>query len=212
MQLKRVVKNTLSGSLVVLIQNYFLFPLRVRKWKLLGNTFPPPPVVKRMTVKKYQKKYKYNVFVETGTFLGGMIEFQKNNYKKIYSIELDDALHKRAKEMFKDCSHIELICGDSAKALKDIVENNLQEPTIFWLDAHYSGGVTAMADKQTPILQELETIFKKNLKHVILIDDARCFTGENDYPTIDEIKNLIKSKDSSYLVDVKDDIIRVIPF
>jgi hypothetical protein len=41
----------------------------------------------------------------------------------------------------------------------------------------------------------------------LLIDDARCFNGEGDYPTINELKGYIKDKNENYKLEVKDDII-----
>ena len=211
MQLKKIIKGKVPTSVISLIQNYFLFPIRIKKWKLQGRIVPPPSLVKQMAVKQYQRKYKCNILVETGTFLGEMIEFQKNNFNKIFSIELDDALYKRAKEIFHKFDHIELIHGDSAKALKGVVEK-LDEPAIFWLDAHYSGGISAKGEKVSPILDELEIIFNKNFEHIILIDDARLFKRENDYPEMQEVINFIKNKNNNYIIEKKDDILRVAPY
>jgi len=46
------------------------------------------------------------------------------------------------------------------------------------------------------------------LNHVILIDDARCFNGEGDYPNIKQLKAYIKGKNENYHIEVKHDIIR----
>ena len=81
----------------------------------------------------------------------------------------------------------------------------------FWLDGHYSGGVTAKGDKECPILEEVNAIFKfKNIAHILLVDDARSFNGQHDYPTVEELTNHIKNKNNKYEVVVKDDIIRYV--
>jgi hypothetical protein len=77
------------------------------------------------------------------------------------------------------------------------------------LDGHYSGFETAKGDLETPIKLELEIILNSEYEHVILIDDARLFIGENDYPTIEELKKYILSKNNSLTVNIIDDIIRV---
>ena len=42
-----------------------------------------------------------------------------------------------------------------------------------------------------------------------LIDDARLFTGDYDYPTIKTIRDIVCSNCSKMSVIVKDDIIRI---
>jgi hypothetical protein len=44
---------------------------------------------------------------------------------------------------------------------------------------------------------------------VILIDDARCFTGENDYPTLDELKSFVAERKPNHKFSVEHDIIRI---
>jgi len=51
----------------------------------------------------------------------------------------------------------------------------------------------------------------KNLNHVIIIDDARCFGNEPDYPTLDELKKFIFSKRDNLEITVEFDSIRIIP-
>ncbi len=88
----------------------------------------------------------------------------------------------------------------------------ITENTILWLDGHYSEGFTAKGDKETPIYGELEAIFNNNsLPYVLLIDDARLFTGEGDFPTIEDLSDFIKKRAQSYEILVKDDIIRTVP-
>ena len=86
----------------------------------------------------------------------------------------------------------------------------IREPCLFWLDAHYSEGITVKSDLNTPILEELKHIFAHTIRgHVILIDDARCFTGREDYPTGEELKLFVAKKRPGWIFEVKDDIIRI---
>ena len=94
--------------------------------------------------------------------------------------------------------------------LNEITEQ-LNEPAIFWLDGHYSAGITARGELDCPIYGEIDAIFNgKKLNHVILVDDARCFIGKGDYPTVDSLTKYIQSKNSSYSVAIENDIIRYI--
>lgn len=147
------------------------------------------------------------MLVETGTYLGYMVSAQKKNFREIYSIELSDTLYERAVRKFKKYRHIHLLHGDSGEKLR-LVTEKLKEPAIFWLDAHYSAGITARANLNSPIMTELYTVLANRLDHIILIDDAREFTGKNDYPIYEEVKSFILNKNSKYKISVEHDIIR----
>jgi molybdopterin converting factor small subunit len=147
-------------------------------------------------------------YIETGTYLGDTVEALKTKFKKVISIELGMDLYINAKERFLNDKNIEIFQGDSGKVLPQIVLG-LKDPAIFWLDGHYSAGITAKGDKICPILEELDAIFDNSkLNHILLIDDARDFVGEGDYPTIERLTDYIKSKNERYKVQVKHDIIR----
>ena len=87
------------------------------KWQMSGCPAPPPHVVKQNTIKDYQRKYGCNILVETGTYKGDMIEAQKKNFKKIFSIELAPDLHKKAKKRFANDNKVMLLQGDSSVVL-----------------------------------------------------------------------------------------------
>jgi hypothetical protein len=112
-----------------------------------------------------------------------------DDFRELYSIELSSELFELAQRRLASYQKITLLEGNSATELPKIL-SRLSEPTLFWLDAHYSGEETARADTDTPIANELQAIFRHPVKkHVILIDDARCFNGRSGYPTLDEMKS-----------------------
>ena len=134
-----------------------------------------------------------------------MIDAVKNIFNKVYSIELDKTLYENAVNRFKRYNHIKIINGDSGETLFQILKD-VKKPCLFWLDGHYSGETTAKGEFNTPIFKELTTIINHAVKnHIILIDDARCFVGKDDYPTIEELKFFIKNKNLNLIV--KNDII-----
>ncbi len=181
---------------------------RYLRWLMRGKPIPPPHEVKQMTVMNYADKYGLHVLIETGTFLGDMVYAVRNRFRQIYSIELSDELCKSARERFADYNHIAVLQGDSTKVLPEVLER-VKDPCLFWLDGHYSGGSTARGEKETPILEELHHIFGHSAGgHVILIDDARCFNGENSYPSVDALKEFILARCNDYAFEVKDDVIR----
>tara|TARA_B100000749_G_C18376749_1_gene444155 strand:+ start:229 stop:891 length:663 start_codon:yes stop_codon:yes gene_type:complete len=180
-------------------------------WERNGRPIPPPHIVKQQTLKTFSKRYGLKILVETGTYYGDMVEAMKDVFNQLYSIELSAELYKKAKKRFKGEKHIELICGDSGLELMNLM-SKIDQPTLFWLDGHYSAGVTAKGEKDTPIYEELNHILNSTDKgHVIIIDDARCFGADPNYPSIKELCDFIKSKRANLDIVIQDDCIRVIP-
>jgi hypothetical protein len=172
---------------------------------------------KRSILLSYKKKYGLDYFVETGTFFGDTVEFFRNKFKKVYSIELSEELALKCSKRFENISNVKIIQGDSGEILNDIIKE-ISSPILFWLDGHYSSEFyvgdqyirTAKGEKETPILEELSTILsRQNKKHVILIDDARCFNGQNDYPEYSYLKKYILKLNPSAKIEKKRDIIRI---
>lgn len=152
---------------------------------------PTPALIKQEIIKDLARRYSLKTLVETGTYLGAMINATLSTFEKIYTIELDPLLFNRARRRFKKYRNVLAIKGDSAKTLPEIL-HKLKEPTLFWLDAHCSKGITAKGNIDTPILEELKVIINHPIKeHLILVDDASSFIGKNDFPTISNLKKYI---------------------
>ena len=182
----------------------------LRKWELKGKPLPPPHIVKQLAIKEYQDKYGYAIFVETGTYKGEMVEAQKERFGQVFSVELDIDLFNNAVKRFKRDKNVFVFQGDSGKVLPQILLK-IDKPAIFWLYGHYSAGITAKGDKECPILEEIDAILNsKSLNHILLIDDARCFNGVGDYPTIEDLTAFVRSKDNRYQLEVKNDILRYV--
>lgn len=182
---------------------------KISKWEKKGRPIPPPPSVKAKIITDYARRFSTDILIETGTYQGDMVASMSNVFSQIFSIELSDDLYQKSKLRFAKYSHICIIHGDSSEILPQILPS-ISKPCVFWLDAHYSGGVTAKGAIDTPIISELKQILSHSIKnHVILIDDARLFIGHNDYPTIESLKDFINRESSDYIFEVDDDIIRI---
>jgi hypothetical protein len=210
------MKTLIKLPFTLLIRYYYkLFPKRYRidKWKREGKPAPPPREIKVKTILKYAKKYNVNIFVETGTFLGDTTNDVSQFFKKLYSIELDKDLFARARSRFENFKNICLINGDSGEQLGLLLEENnkIKEKTLFWLDGHYSEGITARGELITPIIKELIAIYnhkiKNNIDHVVLIDDAHLFNGTDDYPTIEFMKKQKENFFPDYNFHIENNII-----
>jgi len=184
--------------------------LTVRRWQREGRPVPPPPAVKQRVLRAYAKRFELRTFVETGTFLGDTTAAMKPYVDRVVTIEISPDLAAHARERFADALNVQVLEGDSGSLLPDVLAS-LHEPALFWLDGHYSGGITARGDADTPVRAELSAILDHPVRtHVILIDDARDFKG-GGYPTIAEVAEMVRGHPTGYEFDVRDDIIRLTP-
>lgn len=123
----------------------------------------------------FAKHAHLKVFIETGTCFGRSVEAAlKLGYNDIRSVEAAKDRYEACAELFKGNPAVRLWCGESVATLPEMIAD-LQQPAVFWLDAHPSGE-GSYGDKtgcQTEILKaELQIIAAHPVKnHVILIDD-----------------------------------------
>ncbi len=166
---------------------------------------------KRRIVRAYARRHGLRVFVETGTYLGDMTAAMAPLFDHIHSIELGSELYRAACERLRRYRNVSLYHGDSALVLPDVLAR-CHGDTLLWLDAHYSAGITARATIDTPIAAELAAIFsRRGSRDVILIDDARLFTGSNDYPALADLREWIAREAPHLDVAVAEDVIRLTP-
>jgi len=183
----------------------------VWSWYLRGRPAPPPHRVKQRIVIGHARRFQLTTLVESGTYLGDMVAAVRKHFERIYSIELGPELAERARDRFAGDPGVTILCGDSGTVLPGLL-GTIERPCIFWLDGHYSGGNTALGEVATPILRELDGILDLAPgSHVILIDDARLFTGEDGYPRLEDVSELLRHRRPSAAFAVEDDVIRIFP-
>lgn len=163
------------------------------------------------------KAINAHIFIETGTYKGGTSLWASKHFKSVYTIEFDK---NRYEKTFAQISHmantdnIVMLHGNSKEKLKDALDL-VNEPVIFWLDAHglYAGNMTL--EDEIPLMQELQIILdwqeKTNKECCILIDDARLFLAPPPidkgyhpeyWPTIDDIADFMVFYEMSVAKDV----------
>ena len=161
---------------------------------------PAPPSVKIIALRRYARTFKLNSFVETGTFLGDTTAAVANLFDLCVTIELAPELHAQATKRLSSLGHVSCLLGDSGAVLSRVL-SDVRAPTLFWLDAHHSGGMTANAGYD-PIFEELRSIYAHFVHgHVILVDDARGH----------DVGRIIRETPPSYTATVRNDIIRIVP-
>jgi len=177
-----------------------------------------PKAAQFWIVEQYARRYRYRVFIETGTLKGDMIDAMRRTgiFHWIHSIELQPTLARLASQRFapyqRPDRHISVHTGNSADLLPRVLRS-YDEPVLFWLDGHYSGEFTACGEEESPVRQELHAVLAhaqaKNLKHVILIDNANFFNGQNGYATIPEVEAIVHQYRPTWNVSVEHDVIRI---
>lgn len=130
------------------------------------------------------------VWVETGTFEGDTAALLALEAKEVYTIEPDSALFEKAETRFHSNPHVHVIHGLSEEVFPSLLPT-LSGAVNFWLDGHYSGGITHQGPTDCPVREELLNIEKNLARYdsvTVLIDDIRCFdpsiTEYADYPDV----------------------------
>lgn len=176
-----------------------------------SRALPLPHLMKQEILKGYALEYNLPILVETGTYMGEMVEALRESFERVYSIELSEKFARRARRYFRARKNVNILQGDSGDVIGDLMKE-IDRPALFWLDGHWSADETARGNKSTPVMEELGHILHaKDLRHVILIDDARAFGVLEDYPSMDELKAFVLSLRVNVKIVSEDDIIRILP-
>ena len=146
----------------------------------------------------------FPVFIETGTLYGQTIKSLSPYFEKLYTIEVYEPNYELSKNNLKDIKNVEQFLGNSIKILPEICRD-INQPTIFFLDGHWSSGHTGFDGVHVPLYDELREIVQ-TMKHdcLIIIDDARLFgkmdAGIVDWTKINEkqIINIVKTRLKTY--------------
>lgn len=161
----------------------------------------------------FKNKLGAKVFVETGTFHGGTAIEMCKYFDKVYTIEKSEAIYEIAKRNLRNYKNVELLQGDSREHLPRILEQT--SSIIFWLDAHWSGGLTYGENDECPLIDELREIFRKTKDSIILIDDARLFLAPPPHPHIfskwPDLRDIVSFLPEEYSLVVYEDVIYIFP-
>lgn len=175
----------------------------LREWRKRGYSENSPQFIKQKIFLKHGIPNAQ--WIETGTYMGATTEFLAGHFPLIHSIEPGEDLFNNAVNRFEDKKNINLYNDVSENVLPELLPE-LSGEINFWLDGHYSGGVTFQGEKDFPVEDELAAI-KSNLpnftKVVILIDDVRCFlsASEYDYPSLDDLVDWAREQKFSWRIE-----------
>ena len=157
-------------------------------------------------VKEFVEAFHPDICIETGTYSGQTALNVAPFFRQVHTIELSQVLYEKAKEKLSSLANITVYHGNSAELFKSLIPI-CKGTVLFWLDAHYSGGSTALSNSDpdsanavTAIREELQAIAQSGLTHcLIMVDDIRGFGSVIDtteflgcwaYPSIQEVCDL----------------------
>lgn len=147
-----------------------------------------------------QKESGIDTFIETGTYKGMSSAWAADHFKIVVTVEgMPDRYWKTWHNTLGDKSNVMMLLGDSWDALPKVMKF-IQTPAIFWLDAHYC---TSNNNEQReglqvcPVMQELLTINAHPCAHlhILMVDDARLFGNEQDWPREDVLLSELRKHD-----------------
>ena len=155
-----------------------------------------------------------DVFIETGYGTGETLEdVVQGRYEQIHSIEISSEVVAEAPKNFAAYPQVTIHFGSSPGILPSLCDPDRE--TVFWLDAHYSGGAYAhdtnptldLEYGQCPLLAELAVVraIPWRVPPLIFIDDLPLFEAERyrgryalcdrtQFPHIDDIRRAIPSE------------------
>ncbi len=163
------------------------------RWARRGYAAPSPHFIKQACL--LRNGFPAATWVETGTFLGQTTELLSKYATRVYSIEPEPKLFSRAQQLFSNQQHVELLNGTSEEILPKLLPR-ISGDVNFWLDGHYSAGLTFKGVQDTPILDELACIGRyidKLGKICVLVDDIRCFNPSlKEYASYPSLGTLVQ--------------------
>lgn len=185
----------------------FLYANRILQfatWAKRGWTEPYPHFVKTRVLSRYSLPDA--IWVETGTYLGTSTKFFGGMAKHVYTFEPSVKLFEYNKRKFS-AKNVSVINAPSEQGLRPLLAE-ICGPLNFWLDGHFSDGVTFKGEIDCPILEELEAIksYMDRLEPMrIFIDDVRCFLGGDpqysSYPSLHTLLQWAGDQDMDWRIE-----------
>ncbi|WP_299402686.1 hypothetical protein [Acaryochloris sp. IP29b_bin.148] len=168
-------------------------------------------------LEKLKMELSIQNFIETGTYKAETAIRASSIFKNIFTIEFSQKLYNEAIQSHGAIDNIDFRFGNSKEELAKIIPQ-LNGTSLFWLDAHWSGGVTFGSVDECPLLDELNIINSRCTDSVILIDDARLFTSPpplphnvDQWPDISTVIESLQSYSSKRYVVIIEDVIVAVP-
>ena len=189
--LSRLVRQSRIGMNVLRPARGFSL---MQDWWQKGRPAPPPHAVKMSILLFWADRCNAQNLVETGSYYGDTIRYLHRRFENLYSIEIAKVFSEPLRKEFAKFPGVHIVEANSATAIPEIVDKIKNTSTVFWLDAHHSGGETE-GFGYVPTESEVIAIASgMKVEHVIVIDDMKDFSGKDGYPTVEHVANLCRGK------------------
>ncbi len=176
-------------------------------YRYVTKSWPASVAERIRTIRELAAQYHTSIFIETGTHLGDTTWGVRDSFDKLYTIEIEPNFAAHARCRFRNEPRITVLEGDSARVLQKLIPT-IKDCCLIFLDAHFSGGISGKGEGNTPFRDEMMAIASSAIKnHIILIDDARDYTGENGYPTQEEVFRYLRAINAAYSIVIKGNFI-----
>lgn len=154
--------------------------------------------------------------IETGTYMGDSADVLHRVFGRCITIEKSPTLAEQATIRFEGVPGVSVLQGSSRERLGEALEA-VHIPPFVWLDAHWSGGITAGSDDPCPVLDEVRGVAARfPAAAVVLVDDARIFGAadpddqvNSGWPSLLDV--LMVLREAGWVTFVMDDVIAGIP-
>jgi hypothetical protein len=115
---------------------------------------------------------RFEVFIETGSYLGKTTEFLATLGQPVYSVERNPEFYQKAQALLQGSPLVHLNLEDSTEFLQTLLSNELSPSVMafFYLDAHWYNPL--------PLRDELGIIAKQHPHAVVMIDDFKVEDDE----------------------------------
>jgi len=119
-------------------------------------------------------QFRLRYFVETGTCSGRTTQLAALAFERVWTVEYCRwSFSEQVQARLGRHPNVEIGIGDSRLFLHDLF-SQLDQPTLFFLDAHWSGQDDQRPPVECPLIDELAMLQLEG-RHVVIVDDWALF-------------------------------------
>ena len=175
--------------------------LRVRSSVTSVKHFMPPSTRnnvftafgKRRLLRLLLQDREFGSAIETGTYLGSTTRLLARFCGDVTTFEISETVYEFAKKKNSKLNNVKFVNESSDGEGFTAAIGQSRRPILFWLDAHYSAGITGGNSNEQPLRREIKTICEtsSDTSFIALVDDANIFDFDKSYPSISEIEEIV---------------------